>query len=82
MNKEEIEKDKAETNHPLRYGGDTVYETVKVLKAWLPEEQYKGFLLGNTLKYLSRLGKKDENVRELKKARWYLDKLIETENDF
>lgn len=68
-----------EINHPARYGGDSIYECIKVLEAWLPGEQYKGFLRGNALKYLCRVGKKDEVVQELKKARWYVDKLIEKE---
>jgi hypothetical protein len=66
--------------HPKHYGGDTPYECIKVLKAWLTEEQYKGFLRGNALKYLCRVGKKDETVQELKKAKFYLDKLIESES--
>lgn len=68
-----------EVNHPERYGGDTTYECIKVLEAWMPTEQYKGFLRGNALKYLCRVGKKDETVQELKKARFYLEKLIEKE---
>ena len=73
------EKDKSVISHPERYGGDTTYECIKVLEAWLPPEQYKGFLRGNALKYLCRVGKKDETVQELKKARFYLDKYIEFE---
>lgn len=72
-------KIKEEVSHPERYGGDTTYECIKVLEAWLPAEQYKGFLRGNALKYLCRVGKKDETVQELKKARFYLDKYIEFE---
>ena len=73
---------KEEINHPERYGGDSVYECIKVLKAWLSEEVYRGFLQGNAIKYLCRLGKKDERAQELKKARWYIDRLIEeAEND-
>lgn len=63
-------------NHPEHYGGDTVYETIKVLKAWLTPEQFAGFLLGNVVKYLSRAGKKNNEVEDLKKARWYLDYLV------
>ena len=63
-------------NHPEHYGGDTVYETIKVLKAWLTPEQFAGFLLGNVVKYLSRVGKKNNEVEDLKKARWYLDYLV------
>lgn len=70
---------KEEVNHPERYGGDITYECIKVLEAWMPKEQYKGFLRGNIIKYLCRVGKKDETVQELKKAKWYLEKLIEKE---
>jgi len=73
------EKDKSVISHPDRYGGDTTYECIKVLEAWMPAEQYKGFLRGNAIKYLCRVGKKDETVQELKKAKWYLEKLIEKE---
>ena len=69
---------KEAVNHPLHYGGDTPYECIKVLKAWLSPEEYKGFCRGNFIKYVCRLGKKDDSVQELKKARFYLDKLIES----
>lgn len=69
---------KEAVNHPLHYGGDTPYECIKVLKEWLSEDEYRGFCRGNALKYLCRVGKKDEAVQELKKARFYLDKLIES----
>jgi len=66
----------AETiNHPAHYGGDTVYETIKIIRAqgWLKE-----FCLGNALKYMTRAGKKEKvkELEDLKKARWYLDYLI------
>lgn len=68
---------KEEVNHPARYGGDSAYECIKVLKAWLPESEYRGFLRGNAIKYICRLGKKDDCIQELKKARWYIERLIE-----
>lgn len=40
-------------NHPSYYGGDTTYEAIKVIEAWKLE-----FNLGNTVKYISRAGKK------------------------
>ena len=40
-------------------------------------EQAIGFYRGNAIKYMMRMGTKDERVQELKKARHYLDKLIE-----
>ena len=69
---------KEAVNHPLHYGGDTPYECIKVLKAWLSPDEYRGFCRGNFIKYVCRLGKKDDSVQELKKARFYLDKLIES----
>lgn len=60
-------------NHPAHYGGDTIYEAIKVIEAW-----DLGFCLGNTVKYIARAGKKDPEatVEDLKKARWYLDRQI------
>lgn len=60
-------------NHPQHYGGDTTYEAIKVIEAW-----QLGFCLGNTVKYISRAGKKDPAalLEDLKKARWYLDREI------
>jgi len=71
----EVVDDKTVTNHPERYNGGSEYECYKVLKNWLSPEQYKGFLLGNALKYQCRLGKKDDEVQEINKAEWYLNEL-------
>lgn len=58
-------------NHPQHYGGDTPYEAIKVIEAW-----NLNFNLGNTVKYISRAGKKDSLVQDLKKAAWYLAREI------
>jgi hypothetical protein len=61
---------KENINHPSHYGGaENVYEAIKVIDAW-----NLGFSLGNTIKYISRSGKKDPNksIEDLKKALWYL----------
>ena len=61
---------KESVNHPDHYGGaDNVYEAIKVIDAWS-----LGFALGNTVKYISRAGKKDpsKEVEDLKKALFYL----------
>lgn len=63
-------------NHPDHYGGDTAYETIKVLKAWLSPEEYAGFLRGNVIKYLSRAGKKASASQDYEKAAWYQTELI------
>lgn len=62
-------------NHPAHYGGkDNPYEVIKVIMAW-----DLGFCLGNAVKYIARAGKKPgaSSLEDLKKARWYLDYLIE-----
>jgi hypothetical protein len=59
-------------NHPPHYGGaDDPYEAIKVIEAW-----GLGFHLGNTIKYISRAGRKGDALEDLRKARWYLDREI------
>ena len=61
-------------NNPLHYGGvDNPYEAIKVIEAWDLD-----FHLGNTVKYISRAGKKgsDKELQDLKKALWYLERKI------
>jgi hypothetical protein len=58
-------------NHPDHYGGDTIYEAIKVIEAW-----GLGFHLGNVVKYISRADRKGNAVEDLAKARWYLDREI------
>ena len=65
-----------QVNHPQHYGGENnLYEAIKVIDAW-----DLGFSLGNTVKYISRAGKKgkDKELEDLKKALWYLQHHIET----
>ena len=61
-------------NHPNHYGGNNVYETIKVIEAWGLD-----FHLGNTVKYISRAGKKDtdKEIQDLEKAKWYLERKLE-----
>jgi len=62
--------EKEMVNHPQHYGGENnPYEVIKVIDAW-----GLGFCLGNTVKYISRAGKKDtkKELEDLKKALWYL----------
>lgn len=61
-------------NHPQHYGGkDNPYEAIKVIESW-----NLGFCLGNTIKYISRCGKKDDEIQDLEKALWYLQREIDT----
>ena len=68
--------EKEQVNHPQHYGGENnPYESIKVIDAW-----DLGFSLGNTVKYISRAGKKgkDKELEDLRKALWYLQHHIET----
>ncbi len=67
---EDVLRPYEQVNHPIHYGGeDNIYEAIKVIDAW-----DLGFALGNTVKYISRAGKKDKQkeLEDLKKAMWYL----------
>lgn len=59
-------------NHPSHYGGDTVYEVIKVIEAWS-----LNFNLGNSVKYIARADHKNNKLTDLKKAAWYLNREIE-----
>ena len=64
-----------------RQEGGQHYASKKVqpweaMGAWLTPEQFRGFLRGNAIKYLARCDDKG-GIEDIKKARHYLDKLIE-----
>lgn len=64
-------------NHPAYYGGkDNPYETIKVIEAWGLDDNFD---LGNTIKYISRAGKKDKAclLQDLMKAQFYLNHEVE-----
>ena len=71
-----FENDNINPSHYI-FGG---IETIEYLKAKLTPAEYRGFLKGNVLKYVSREAEKN-GLEDLKKDKWYLDKLIEFEND-
>jgi hypothetical protein len=50
------------------------------MRSWMSEDEFRGFLIGNSIKYLARAGKKDNNTlkSDILKARHYLDKLLDT----
>ena len=57
---------------PEHYGVGKDYEPKDVIRAW-----NLGFNLGNVVKYISRAGKKDDIVQDLRKAKQYLEFEIE-----
>lgn len=66
-------------NHPSHYQSDK-YETIDVLKDMLGDEGFQGFCMGNVIKYCWRYKRKN-GTEDLKKARWYLDRLIKERED-
>ena len=67
-------KNKDNVNHPSHYLGKV--EVIDYIEDKLSEDQFEGYLVGNVIKYLSRYQKKN-GLEDLKKGRWYLNKLIE-----
>jgi len=75
-----IEAQKSQTARDIQIGGDhykkSTVQPWDVVDTW-PIEQQIGFYRGNALKYVMRMGTKDENLREIRKAAHYLQKLAE-----
>ena len=63
-------------NHPKHYNinwkGEQAIETFDYIDSWK-----MGYAEGNIIKYVSRHKYKGKALQDLKKARWYLDKIIE-----
>ena len=74
------EDDKKEPADSIQIGGDhykkPVIQPWSAMESLMTKEQFIGFLRGNSIKYLARFEFKG-GTEDLKKARHYLDKLIE-----
>ncbi|MFZ9327808.1 MAG: DUF3310 domain-containing protein [Polynucleobacter sp.] len=78
LTKEEKPVIKEDTvNHPSHYT-DGGIECIEAIEAQLTQEEYRGYLKGNIAKYVWRERHKG-GVESLKKAQWYLSRLIEME---
>ena len=64
-----------QVNHPVHYTSHpSGIEAIQITA-------FEGFLIGNCLKYILRRKFKGEELQDLLKARWYLDKEIELVRD-
>ena len=63
-------------NNPAHYGLGKI-ECIEYIQDFLTTEEYIGYLRGNIAKYMHRWRYKN-GVEDLKKAQWYLDRLVET----
>lgn len=59
--------------HPKHYEVIDEVEAIQVIARSMTTEQFKGYCLGNILKYRLRLGAKDAVEQDLKKAQNYKD---------
>ena len=66
-----------EVNNPTHYNTGAV-ECIDAIQATLSAEEFQGYCRGNTLKYLWRCMYKGKSKQDLEKARWYLDRLLDT----
>jgi hypothetical protein len=65
-------------NRPAHYNSNTM-ETIDLIRDSMESEEYRGYLKGNIFKYVSRFRYKEKEnpLKDLLKAQWYLCKLIE-----
>ncbi len=62
-------------NHPPHYTRGGI-ETIDYMEAKSTPEEFSGHLRLTALKYLSRTGYKDDALQDLKKAQWYVNRLV------
>lgn len=67
---------KDNVNHPSHYAEGRKYEPIKVINDWDLD-----FNLGNTVKYISRAGRKGDKLEDLEKALFYLKEAINNEKE-
>ena len=67
-------------NNPDHYTHNGI-EAINVIEAKLTDEQYEGYLQGSVMKYLLRSNYKGKRNEDLKKAQWYLNTLVENNNE-
>jgi len=73
-----VTSDTDEVN-PTHYSGEEVYKAIGTVISRLELQPQSYSDLSNVLKYLLRCGLKGELQIELKKAQWYLNKLVKRE---
>jgi len=66
---------KDKVNNPPHYNTHGI-ECIQAIQASMSKEEFKGYLKGNVLKYIWRYTYKGKPLEDLKKAEWYLKKLM------
>ena len=63
-------------NHPAHYTNGEI-ECIDAIKSSMDISSFRGYLKGNIIKYVWRYEHKNQ-IEDLQKAQWYLDRLIES----
>ena len=72
--------EKEKVNHPEHYNQGK-FECIDVIKDLGKEMNgFEGFCIGNAIKYLWRYNCKDNPIEDLKKAIWYIQRVIDSRN--
>ena len=61
-------------NHPSHYTSGKI-EVISIMEDQLTDEEYRGYIKGQVIKYITRERRKN-GLEDLKKAAWYLNRLI------
>lgn len=67
-------------NQPQHYASGEI-ECIDAIRASMTREAFCGYLKGNVQKYMWRYEKKINPVEDIKKARWYSERLIKELED-
>lgn len=62
-------------NHPSHYMSGKI-EVIRIMEDQLTDEEYRGYIKGQVIKYITRERHKN-GLEDLKKAAWYLNRLIQ-----
>lgn len=57
-------------------------QPIELMQAQMEPKVFRGFLLGNIIKYASRMGKKDSAVKDAVKIARYADWLVQHEKKY
>ena len=63
--------------NPSHYGAGRKHECIDVMEQQFGVDAVMDFCCLNAFKYLFRCRKKDNDVENMRKARWYIDKYVE-----
>ena len=79
LSKLSIRKTPDPVERPDHYNNGAI-EAIEAIKASMPENEFRGYLKGNALKYLWRYDYKGKPVEDLRKCKCYIERLIKEIN--